>query len=209
MVSIKGEKREKEKRAELKAQENIPAVLYGPKIKNNILLKVNQKDFVKVYEEAGENTLLDLDIDGKKYKVLIYYVQSDHINLDPLHVDFYQPNLKEKVEAEVPLVFEGKAPAEKLGGTLITVDGVVVKALPQDLPKEIKINLEVLKTFEDMISVKDIVLGEGVKIKEKEDKVLAKVVPPEKEETEREEKEGEQEGKEGEEGKKEDKKQEA
>jgi large subunit ribosomal protein L25 len=39
-----------------------------------------------------------------------------------------------------------------------------VKALPQNLPHEIKVNLEKLKTFEDNILVKDLEIPQGVKI---------------------------------------------
>ena len=111
----------------------------------------------------------------------------------------------------MPIVFENEAPAVKeLGGTLVKeVQELEVKALPQNLPHEIKINVETLKTFEDEILIKDIKLSEDVKIIKEPNEIVAKVVPPEKveeelekpieEETEKVEGvEGEEKGEEGE-----------
>jgi len=89
----------------------IPAVLYGPGIET-VSLKVNKKDFEKVYNEVGE-TLIDLDIEGKQFSVLIHETQVNPLTLELTHVDFYQPNLLEEVETDVELTLTGEAPALK------------------------------------------------------------------------------------------------
>jgi large subunit ribosomal protein L25 len=163
----------------------VPAVLYGPKIKN-LNLKVDLKEFKKVYREAGESSLFTLKVEGQKDKflVLIHDIQLDPISGEPIHVDFYQPALDEEVEATVPLVFEGEASAVKtLGGTLVkNISEIDVKALPQKLPREIKVNIEKLKTFEDVILVGDLQPPEGVKFSREAEEILVSVSPPEKEE---------------------------
>ena len=72
-----------------------------------------------------------------------------------------------------------------MGGTLIKeIQELEVKALPEKLPHEIKVNIENLKTFEDEILIKDLKLPEGVKIQREPDEIVAVVTPPEKVEEE-------------------------
>ena len=74
---------------------------------------------------------------------------------------------------------------KNLGGTLVkNISEIEVKALPQHLPKEIKINVEELKTFEDKVLIKDLQLPEGVKILRSPEEIIAHVAPPEKVEEE-------------------------
>jgi len=164
----------------------IPGILYGPGIKN-LPLEIDLREFEKVLKEAGESSLIKLEIKEEKSKrkeftVLIHEIERDPLTLKPIHIDFYQPKLKEEVEAMVPLIFEGEAKAVKeLGGTLVkNISEVKVKALPLNLPKEIKVNIEKLKTFEDEIFVSDLKLSEGVKILKEPQEIVASVSPPEK-----------------------------
>lgn len=165
-------------------QEVIPAVLYGPEVES-ISLEVDRKEFEKVYKQVGE-TLIDLDVEGKKYSVLIHDEQVHPLSQQLLHVDFYQPNLKEEVETEVPLELIGEAPALKLGGTLITnMREIPVSALPKDLPSKLVIDVSSLITFEDAITVKDIKVPAGVTIEiENPEEIIVQVVKPEKVEEE-------------------------
>lgn len=163
----------------------LPGVLYGPEIESQPI-EVDSKEFEKVYGEAGESSLISLKIGKKEFSVLIHEIQKDPISGEPIHVDFYQPILTEEVEASVPLVFEEEAPAVKeLGGTLVKeIQEIEVKALPQNLPHEIKVNVESLKTFDDEILVKDLKLPEGVKALKEPNEIVAAVLPPEKVEEE-------------------------
>ena len=109
-------------------------------------------------EEAGRSVLIDLEIDGEKRKVLIHDFQKHPLTNRFIHIDFYQVKMDEEIEANVEIVFVGEAPAVKeLGGVLLkTMDEVLVRCLPADLPKEIKVDLSTLKTFDDRIFVKDL-----------------------------------------------------
>lgn len=169
----------------LRKEEILPAVLYGPKTKT-LSLEVGYKDFEKIYQESGESSLISLEVEGKKIPVLIHEIQRDPLTDKIIHVDFYQVPLKEKITARVPLVFEGEAPAVKeLGGTLVKIiHELEVKAKPEDLPKEIKVDLSVLKTFEDAILIKDLRVSEGVEILKNPEEIVAEVNPPEKVEEE-------------------------
>jgi len=97
----------------------IPGVLYGPKTEN-LQLEIDQKDFDKVLQAAGMSSLISLEVDKKKFLVLIHQLQTDPITLRPIHVDFLQPSLTQAIAARVPIVLIGNAPAIKdLGGTLV------------------------------------------------------------------------------------------
>ncbi|HOI60283.1 MAG TPA: 50S ribosomal protein L25 [Candidatus Pacearchaeota archaeon] len=175
MYSLKAELREKKEKIE--SQEIISAILYGPEIKENILLKINTGEFKKIYREAGETSLIDLESNGKIYPVLIYDYQNDPMTGEFIHVDFYSPNLKLEVEAEVPVELKGVAPAVSLGGTLIhNLKVLHVKALPNELPHKIEIDVTKLETFEDYIDVASVNLGNKVKILTNKEEIIASVV---------------------------------
>ena len=80
----------------------IPAHVFGHKIKT-IHVQVKQTDFAKVFEKAGETGIVDLAIDSQKKPVLIRNVQVHPVTDTPLHIDFYQVNLTEKVKVNVPI----------------------------------------------------------------------------------------------------------
>jgi large subunit ribosomal protein L25 len=190
ILSAKTRKEVGKKVKKLREKEILPAVFYGPKIKENLSLEVDLKEFEKVYKETGESALISLKIEGQSKQgenlVLVHNLVRDPLTGKPIHADFFQPPLDEEIEAAVPLIFEGEAPAVKdLGGTLVkNISEVEVKAFPQKLPKEIKVNVESLSTFEDNILIKDLKLSEGVKILKDPEEIIASVSLPEKVEEE-------------------------
>jgi large subunit ribosomal protein L25 len=167
----------------LRKADIIPAVVYGHKIKN-VMLEIEYKDFQKVYSKAGVNSLIELDVAGEKEKkiVLIHDYQKDPVTDKFIHVDFFETSAKEEVEVKIPLVFEGTALAVKeLGGTFVkNISELQVKALPQNLPHEIKVSIDGLNTFENRILVKDLNLPKDVKVSAKPDEIVAFVAQPSK-----------------------------
>ncbi|MEN8252323.1 MAG: 50S ribosomal protein L25 [Patescibacteria group bacterium] len=186
-IVLKAKKRDvigKKVRAEADADKKIPAVMYGNDIDTESLW-VDATEFKKIFENAGTNKVISLEASaGKKVNVLVYDYQLDAVSDEFMHIDFYAVNMKEEVEAEVPLVFIGASAAVKeLGGTLIkNNDTLFVKALPGDLPSEIEIDLTPLATFEDNISVGDITVSDKVEIMLDETATIASVQEPRSEE---------------------------
>lgn len=169
---------------QLRAQDIIPAVMYGHE-SETINISVPRKTLLQAYEKAGESTLVDLQIDTQTpVKVIIHDVQRDGISDRITHVDFYKVNMKEKISAEVPLVFVGEAPAVKsLGGVLLkNLIKVEVESLPGDLPHEITVDISKLATFEDKITVGDLQLPNGVSVQAEATEAVAMVEPPRSEE---------------------------
>jgi len=158
----------------------LPGVLYGPKQKS-LSLQVDQKDFEKVYKQAGENTLINLKLgDSGQHKVLIHQVAKHFMKNQPIHVDFYAVDLKKKIHAKVPLHFEGVTLAVKeLGGVLLTIlTEVEVQALPTELPSFIEVDLSKLVQFNDQIHLSDLPVGEGVEVVGRLEEVVATVKAP-------------------------------
>jgi len=171
----------------LRESGRIPAIVYGHKVKN-ILLDLDEKEFIRVFKTAGESSLIELDVEGEKEKrpVLVHEMQKDSVTDKIIHIDFFQASLKEKVEVKVALAFEGVSLAVKeLGGTLVkNISEIEVKALPQNLPHEIKVSIDRLNTFEDHILVKDLNLPKDVEVGASPDEIVASVSAPAKVEEE-------------------------
>ncbi len=170
----------KEKPEKLRRVGKLPAVLYGHKIENQSLT-LDAREFDRIYKKAGESTIIEvITEDGKIHSVLIHDVQHHYLTSVPTHVDFYEVSMTEKLTAKVSLEFTGESLAVKsLGGVLVKVlNEVEVECLPTDLPHNIIVNLDVLKTLQDTIHVKDLIVPAKVKIITEADEMIVKVQPP-------------------------------
>ena len=153
-----------------------PANIYGKGVKS-VAVQVPYKDFEKVYKEAGETGIVDVDVAGEVRPSLIHNVQQDYYKHVLLHADFFQVNLKEKVKTMVKLVAIGepKAVSEKLGLLMQTLAEVEIEALPTDLPDKIEVNVEPLAVLDAQITVGEIKSPSGVTILTDPSQVVAKI----------------------------------
>lgn len=168
------------KLGQLRREGGLPAVLYGHKVQNQPLT-LNASEFEKVFKKAGESTIIDLITeDGKKHPVLIHDIQNHFLNSQPIHVDFYEVSMTEKLKAKVVLEYMGESKAVKeLGGVLVkNLNEIEIECLPADLPHNILVDISVLKTFQDSILVRSIKLSEKIHILTNPEEVIAKVQPP-------------------------------
>jgi len=185
MLEIKAESRKitGKKVKSLREKGVIPAVIYGYKTETESL-SISESDFLKVWAEAGESTLLELDIQGKKKNVLISDVQTDPVKDNPVHVDFLAVRMDEKITTNVPVEFTGESLAVKnLGGVLVKVlHELEVEALPINLPGEIIVDISSLSEIDSRITVADIIPPKDVEIKTNPEDVIVLVTEQEKEE---------------------------
>lgn len=161
----------------------LPAVLYGEGVKSQSI-SIVQNDFEKAYKEAGETTLVKLELDGKTYNVLIHDVAHDPLKGTPLHADFYAVRMDKTIRAKIPVEFLGESLAVKNeGGVLVKVtQEIEVEALPQDLPHSLKADLSGLVSLEARLLVKDITLPQGVKVVSDPEEIVVLVETPRSEE---------------------------
>lgn len=185
-TELKAEKRTLEGRKvkKLRKEGILPANVYGKKIKSESV-QVDLKEFEKVFKEIGETGLLTLKVDDKEKPVLIHNLQLNAKTDEILHADFLQVDLKEKVEAEIPVELTGESPVEKQGiGTVVQyINEIKVEALPTDLPEKFLVDTSELTEVEQMVMIKDLKYDkEKVEIKSALEEIVAKVEPPQKEE---------------------------
>lgn len=152
----------------------IPAELYGREFEN-IHLSVSEKDFNKVFNEAGESMIINLTIGEEKIPVLINEVTKNTLTDKIFHIDFYRVRMDEKTEVSVPLEFIGEAQAvkEKKGILIKAMYELEVRALPADLPHNIEIDIVGLAEIGQGIHVKDIKPIKGVEILAEPEAVIA------------------------------------
>jgi len=164
----------------LRTEGMVPGIVYGHGVKNRNVV-IGERELEKIYDEAGESSLIDLTIDdAKPVKVMIKVIQREPVYDKPLHVDFREVRMDEKITAEIDLVFVGEAPAVKEhGGTLVkNFDYLEVECLPTALVPEIEVYLDKLNTFDDVLRVKDLNIPEGMRVLQGENRTIAVVTPP-------------------------------
>jgi large subunit ribosomal protein L25 len=143
----------------------LPGIVYGPK-QEPISFYTKLADFKKLYEEAGESTIISLDIEGEEHDTLIHDVQFDPVKGLITHFDMYAIERGKKLQVSVELVFTGVAPAEKnLSAMIVKVmHEIEIECLPRNLPSKLEVSLETLTEFGSQILAKDIKLPEGVEL---------------------------------------------
>ncbi len=162
----------------------LPANISGKKIKSQAI-QVDLKEFKKIYDEAGETGLVELEIGKEKRPVLIHNIQLNPVDESYVHADFLQVDLKEKVEAQVPVELAGESPAEKqsLGTVVQYINEVRVEALPTDLPEKFVVDISELAEVDQAVFVKDLKIDRSkVEVKNDMEELVVKVEPPQKEE---------------------------
>lgn len=150
----------------LRRQGWLPGNIYGHNIPSQAV-SIKLKDFLDVYAKAKETALIDLQVeDGQVRPVLIHGVQQHPLTDQPLHVDFYQVNLTERVRVNVHVEVTGQAPAqERNEGVLLTeLSEIEVEALPTELPDKISVDVGNLESVGDTIYVKNLTVPNGVTI---------------------------------------------
>jgi large subunit ribosomal protein L25 len=148
----------------LKREGKVPGVLHNPG-SESIALTGSYVEISKAYALAGKHHPINLKVDGKAYLTIIKDADFDPKKHQLRHVVFGTIKQNEKVETEVPIIFEGDAPASKKSLLIIRqLDQVKLEAFPRDLPDNVVLNIESLEEVGDKLNVSDITVQSGVTI---------------------------------------------
>jgi large subunit ribosomal protein L25 len=154
---------------QLRATGRVPAVIYG-RSKTPANLEVNERELESlVKHSASETILVDLSVEGADSKTanelaLVQAVQHHPLTGRVLHVDFHQVAANEKVQVILPIESQGSPAGVKNGGVLEHVlFKVKVRALPQDLPEQLTVDVSGLNVGET-IHLGEIKLPDGVEV---------------------------------------------
>ena len=128
----------------LRSEGLIPAVLYGGEHANQNI-SVNKKDLKSlVNSDTFLSKVLELDIDGKKEKVIPRDVSFHVVSEDPIHIDFMRIVAGKKIILEIPVKFinHPESPGLKRGGVLnIVRRKVELKCPGENIPNEVVVDL--------------------------------------------------------------------
>jgi large subunit ribosomal protein L25 len=160
----------------------VPGIVFG-KGEESTPVQVDAKVFETLYRQAGRTSVVNMHLPGKSGTTsgIIKSVQRNPLSGNAIHVDFFLVNLTQEMEIDVPLVFTGEAPAvEETGGTLLhNLSSVHVKALPNDIPHEIVVDVSVLHSLDVAIHVRDLNFNRDlVHVLTDGDTLVSTVVPP-------------------------------
>jgi len=162
----------------LYGQGKLAAVVYGHNAKPTPLV-LDRLEFQKVFVKSGRTHLVDLVIGGDKAeKVLVREIQTHPRRLGPIHVDFYQVNLEEKITVEVPVHLVGESAAVKRGDAdiLQPIHSLRVECLPSDIPEAFEVDLTPLEEIESELRIADIKMPKGVTVLIDPEELVVKII---------------------------------
>ncbi len=149
----------------LRTAGKIPGVVYGHGAEP-LPVAIGAREFqVALSGEAGLNTLLSLQVDGKDYLTLARAIQRHPSRNVVTHVDFQIVRRDEVISAEVPINLVGEAVEVAHGDGIVEQQlfTLVLKAKPADIPPALELDIESL-TIGSSLHVSDITLPSGVEL---------------------------------------------
>lgn len=147
----------------LRAQDQIPAVVYGMGM-DPISVAVDRRELrVALSGSAGLNTILDLTVDGETYPSIIKDVQRHPVRLNITHLDFIQVDLNAEIVVSVPITLTGEA--DEVNNNNGLVDQIMteleVSTTPRNIPDEIVFDVSDMD-MDSTITVADLAVPSGV-----------------------------------------------
>ena len=144
------------------------------------LIKCLGHDFMMATRgRSGKQLLVTLDMDGREVPALLREMQNDVLSGMPIHVDFSEVSLTEKVRVTVPVYLVGEAVGVKLGGGVLeqvlrTVD---VECLPTDIVEKFDVDVSALG-LDQTLFVRDLALGDKFTVVTRGELAVAVVKAP-------------------------------
>jgi large subunit ribosomal protein L25 len=171
----------------LRANDEIPAVIYGGgKEMVSLALKVPRKSLVNLLRKGiGENAIFKLQLKGtdQQRHVMIRDMALDPVSRALLHVDFVRILLDRKLRVAVPVEIVGTAFGVKNEGGLLNIvtHDLEVECLPADIPPTMKVDVAELHVH-GAIRVSDLRVDAKLRVLETADRVIVHVAVPKAEE---------------------------
>ncbi|KPG71432.1 50S ribosomal protein L25/general stress protein Ctc [Enterococcus sp. RIT-PI-f] len=157
-VSLEVTKREVRPRSlrnKLRHEGKVPAVVNGYKVESTAIA-VNAAELERILRENGLNTVITINLEGKKVNTLIKEYQADTFTRNLTHVEFLSVDMNEETEVEAEVSLTGEAAGVKAGGVLAqNLYAVVVSATPDKLPERVEVDVTALE-IGDSLTVADL-----------------------------------------------------
>jgi large subunit ribosomal protein L25 len=138
-------------------------------------IDLDAREFSGQIRNISESTIVKVDVEGKTYDAFVKDTQRSITEGSILHVDFYEVESGVALRAHVSLHLTGNPIGVREGGILESpLHEIEVECLPKDLPERIEVDISELKVNQSF-HVRDLKLGEGVRLISNEDQVIALV----------------------------------
>lgn len=163
----------------LRGDGRVPAVVYGHG-REPQALSINTRELERLLDHiSAENTVIDLDIDGKASRTLIREIQRHPFKRQILHVDFQELVAGEKVTVSIPIVLVGVPDGVRMDGGILdqTMRELEVEVDPSNIPNHVELDVTKL-TIGSSIHVSDLSLPEGVDVLDDPDASVCVVSAP-------------------------------
>ncbi|MBM3579621.1 MAG: 50S ribosomal protein L25/general stress protein Ctc [Alphaproteobacteria bacterium] len=179
-IQFKAEKREqlgKSSARKIKNAGRIPAIIYSDK--GNVNLSLDAREFEGEYLKGNlPVSVIELELAGKKVKVIAHKIELDPVSDRPVHVDFLGCADAKAIRAKPRLVFinQEKSPGLKKGGVLnIVLRRVeVVCEGEKSIPEKIEVDIGALH-ISNKVRAADLKLPSGVKLVKKDNFLVASI----------------------------------
>ncbi len=185
----------------LRADGQLPAVLYGAGADPlSLTLNAHQAELL-FHSISVDNTIINLEVEGEKTPVptLVREIQTHPARPDLLHVDFLRIQADVEVELDVPVRLEGiPVGVSEEGGVLEqTIHQIPVRCLPENIPEAFTFDVTEMLIGQS-VRVEEIAVAEGVEVLLDGQRTLCSVQVPTELVIDEPEEEEEEEGLEGE-----------
>ena len=139
----------------VRAQGLVPGIFYA-KDAEPVAVAAKANELQKVVDAAGTSALVDVNVNGKDYKILFKEIQSHPFKNQLIHFDAYGVNLKEKIKLSIPVVLEGREDIRVEPSVLLQLlEEVEVECLPTSLPSDAIVNVADMQ-IGDTLTVADL-----------------------------------------------------
>lgn len=158
----------------------IPGSVMKMKKGGTELIKLPAHEFMLAMRgRASKQLLVTLDMDGREVPALMREMQNDVLAGTPIHVDFSEVCLTEKVRVKVPLYFTGEPVGVKIGGGILqqALRVIEVDCLPENIAEKFVIDVSQLG-LDQTLFVRDLQLGEDQTIVTRGELAVAVVKAP-------------------------------
>lgn len=179
MNTLKVQKRDMAKKAkELRREGFVTGTLFGKELNGSVPVIIEKKEAERIHRECFKGSQLFVELDGKKYDVLLKEVDYDAMKRQILEMDFQALVKGEKVHSVAEIVLHNK---EKVMGGILEqmLEEVSYKATPEHLVERIDFDCTGLKVG-DVIKVADLSIAKNdqVEIMTHLDSVVVNVLAP-------------------------------
>ena len=147
----------------LRNQGNVPCVLYGGE--KQVCFYAHENDFRNLVH-TPDVFIVELDIEGEKYRAVIQDLQFHPVTEKLLHLDFLEIFDDKEVTVTIPVHLKGNAVGIRDGGILsFRRRKIITRAIPGNLPDYIEINIA------------DVEIGQSIFIKDLRDEKYTFLAP--------------------------------